>query len=275
MPDDLLATFKKESGGLEDFLESQLQDEDQETDTPESSPDEEKTTDDKSPSQEGEESEEESEEKSEEETEDNTPDEQENVPFHKHPRWKQRQQEMEELKSQNEKLGDELRQFVEAQKANSNQEFVPDDEFKYLFGENPDAYKKFRDITEKYAKEVADKQIQSFKQEQERVQKETQKWEEHLENTLDTLSVDTGIKLTKSDRNAVYKMAIDIKPTDDEGNISIEKAFDLWTKLREPKSAEGKKKVAAMSTTKDKASAPSKDYMTSDDLRGPWDKFAK
>jgi hypothetical protein len=274
MSDETLANFKSEGTGLEDFLQSQITDEEQETETPESSPDEEQTTDNESPSQEGEESDDESTEKSEDESDDNTPDETDNVPFHKHPRWKQRQQEMEELKSQNEKLSDELRQFVKAQ-TNSNQEFVPDDEFKYLFGDNPEAYKKFKGMTEKYAKELVDEQINSFKQEQERIQEQTQKWEQHMENTLSELSIDNNVKLSKSDRNEIYKMALDIRPTDSDGNISIEKTFELWNDRREKPSAEKKKRVASLSTTKDKAKAAVKEYMTSDDLKGPWDKFAR
>ena len=111
-------------------------------------------------------------------------------------------------------------------------------------------------VSERVATEL-DKRTQKQKKEDEWVDKEIKKLEEE------------GLKF---DRNELLKTALDYLPSDENGNISFQKAYNIM-KATKPVSApskvvEEKKKVADMTLSKSNATEEQKDYKTSEDFRG-------
>ena len=140
MPEELLADIPKEGEEQNPFKTDE-----KEKETPSESPTKEKTEQEKSPPQEGEEGK--------EEKPDNTPDE-DKVPFHKHPRWKEVQEDRRQLKEQ----VDELTRFKEEvapklSRLEEQRQPIPK-WFADTFGENETAWQEFQNYDKKRRDEV-------------------------------------------------------------------------------------------------------------------------
>jgi len=88
-------------------------------------------------------------------------DENENVPFHKHPRWQELTKELSETKSVVEQVNTGLQQLLEAKTPAERQDIVAD--WEKLIDENPaktesELFKKFRDFSKRLDAQDAEKQ---------------------------------------------------------------------------------------------------------------------
>lgn len=229
------------------------------TDEEENSGQEEKENSADSPSEETEEEEgsPHQEPESEVEGEPSDADEDKNIPFHKHPRWKQRQKEIEELRRENEEL--KAKKQPEATPQSQAQEDIPDPEFVRLFGDNPEAYKLYSRLREKERHQFKEDVLNEIRQERTKEQEAIKQQETWINTQLDTLH-EEGYDF---DDNKLLKVIDEYQPTDRHGNFDFRKGMEIY-ELKYPKREKinpaPKKKVAAKAAGQDTESDTSAPY---------------
>ncbi len=260
---DVLAGVPSE-GSANPFAE---QEEPQETETPAESPAEEEPTED-APSPEG---------------ADNTQDE-EKLPFHKHPRWKamyERNKALEqEVAQTRSEMEERLRQVQESVSSVPRGEEAVPDEFVRLYGDNPEAFRLWRKQQEDFAARVKNEVFQEMQQRQETDQRNLQEGERYVESSLQELEVEGA----EFNRNELMKFMLDFRdrfgalPTDDRDNIDFRRGLELMMEMKgkmgsDRQKSQARKDLAAFSSSGGKNSEPpDKDYLTAQDLRNTdWD----
>ena len=169
----------------------------------------------------------------------------ENVPFHKHPRFKalidERRETQEELKSLKEEM-ERIRLSSQSNQTTSSQ--IPD-WFSEVWGLNEDAWQKYQKFSSAEKQQWKQEAIAEIKAEQQKLSEENSRWEGWIEEQLDTLKSEGK----QFDRNEFLKVMVDYKPTNDQGLYDFEKGYDLYTKLKQveekPKS-NARKEIASM-----------------------------
>ena len=138
-----------------------------------------------------------------------------------------------------------------------------------LIGDDPAAHKAWNDA-QKQARIVMRQEMQQEEETRQREAREnTERWENWVKD---------GVARLKSqgkrfDENALVKVAVDYRPTDDQGNISIDKAYDILEQLspKDRQKAKAKKEVAAQVTSKPSGEGSITKKITSAELRNmPW-----
>jgi len=222
-----------------------------------------------------EETEEESEETSEEkEDEGNQPapenkekvEDKDNLPFHKHPRWKKVMGELQEL-----------REFKESSLKTPREEETKIPEmpkwFTDIYGENQEGWEAY--VAQRQAEREEDRKailsdIEKQKQEAESKVAEMDNW---VDEQVLTLKEDPEIG--EFDRNKLLKVMLDYKPTDDDGNLDFYKGYELYEKLESkqpsgvnPDKTKTKiKKSIASQTVKKSNSSDNSGVISSQDVR--------
>ena len=251
-PEDILADVKPEE-------KIEVKDE-EETETPPESPTEEKTEKEPSSSPDGK-----PEDKPKDKVE--TP---ENLPFHKHPRWKELQ---EELRTKDDRIGELEKKFEEVsprlKEIEEKEQPIPS-WFAESFGDNKELWGKYQSYDQERREEIK----QEIYADQAKAQKEqtesVQKWNNWVEDQVSELA---GEGLT-FDRNELLNTMMEYKPTDEAGNLDFHKGYEILTKVKAAEVAEksvktdAKKKVASQTMEEGRGEGKPKDYMTPKDLRG-------
>lgn len=203
----------------------------------------------------------------EKEAEDTPVVEDENVPFHKHPRWIERENELNALKENNEATArelEELKQFRDSvDVVDSN---IPD-WFTELYGDNAEAYRKYQQHEDARTEEIEKRILERQTQEQQRAEQESAKWTKWVEDEIRKLE-DDGKKF---DRNKLNKIMLDYSPTDANNNLDYQKGYAIYEALEgkpDNSKSEARKELADTATaTSTKGEPTKKDYMTPSDLR--------
>jgi len=223
-----------------------------------------------------------------EEAEDNTPEEEE-VPFHKNPRWKKiiadrdaAREEREALKKQ----VDDMKSSLEKQ----NQPIGPlPQAFIDQYGNDPVLYKQLLEEEEQqrqqFAAKIKDDLKAEMRAEQEQKTQKEMKQKQWVEDQLEVVAESSGLDLSFKDgknslRNEIMQTALKYSPTDENGNIDLVKAYEIYTlqsAQKDKAKIEKKKKVAARATTDEAATeTPKRDFRTSADFRNrSWDEVAQ
>lgn len=234
--------------------------EEQQTETAAESPAETKEEETESPPHQGDE------EVKEAEPSENTDDE-DKVPFHKHPRFKELIEERNELRRQFEELRttvDTVQQKIVPQ----NQEETIPQWFKGVYGDDVAMWKDYQS----YEQEKLSKMKESIYQEQQDSQKKyeesVKRWEGYSKDQMQALE-DEGKSF---DKNELMKVVLDYQPTDKQGNFDFKKAYEILELKKmadhDPVKSAARKNLAASTTSNNKGEPKEKDYMTSDDFRG-------
>ena len=167
---------------------------------------------------------------------DNTPDE-DNLPFHKHPRWIAKQRETEELRAKLEELSP-LKDEFEQIKSQLPKQPEPDPEmpdwWKDAFGTDEASMKAFKQkladedrLLATMEERVANKIRQTEAQEIADREAQVQKWETHIENEIQALYA----KGYTFDKNELLKV-VDDYSKDGQGNYTgyvfpFDKAYEI------------------------------------------------
>lgn len=260
MPEELLAGIEKE-GTLDDA---------EEKDTPEGSQLENKPKkeepshqgDEDEPKEESEDEDKKSEDESDDES-DNTDDEdnkKSDVPFHKHPRFKQIIDDNNSLKKTIEGLTSKQNEVNE--KLSKDSETIPN-WFSELYGDNEKAWEMYNDRSKTERKEMKAEILEEIKQEQSKATEETNKWNDWVADEVQSLK-DEGLKFNE---NKLMKVAVEYKPTDDKGNLDLKKAYNiLQMQAKKPKNND-RKKVADGTTKQTKSESKNEEFQTAHSLR--------
>lgn len=215
---------------------------------------------------------------------DDTP--KDDVPFHKHPRWIERENELKELRERDEEQARELAD-LKTFKEETSRRLSPDSTipewFSRLYGDNAEAYKAYEEH-ERIRTEEIEKRILTRQEEARRkIDEDSIRWQKWVASEIEKLQADTGIDFTtKNDvlpngektnakRNELIKIMLDYRPTDEDNNFDFKKGYKLYEALKEkedPEKSRARKAIADNATKTSPGEKPPKDYRTTAELRG-------
>ncbi|MEK7180006.1 MAG: hypothetical protein AAB706_00865 [Patescibacteria group bacterium] len=194
----------------------------------------------------------------------------EDVPFHKHPRWIEREKELEELREKDEQRSREIAELT-AFKEETSKKLQPTTDipswFVELYGDNQVAWAKYseyeRDKEDGIERRFEEKQVQKAIKQRE----EEKGWIEFNNREFDKLEGEGK----KFDRNRLAKILLDYAPTDVEtGNLDFQKGYQIYEALEakiDPEHSLARKQLADTTTGSQKGEKKAKDYLTNNDLR--------
>lgn len=185
-----------------------------------------------------------------------------NLPFHKHPRWIERENELQEIREREEAMVAELAE-LKAQKSTGDEEIPP--WFSELYGDNQVAWNKYSEHEQARTEEIEARIIARQQEAQTKEVQEAEHWNKWVESQIDELA-DTGKKF---DRNKLIKVMLDYSPTDAQNNLDFDKGYAIYEALEgKPDTARSEaRKQLADTTTVTKGETPKKDYLTPAELR--------
>lgn len=189
----------------------------------------------------------------------NTPVE-EAVPFHKHPRWQERERELESLRAEIESLKSSTKE--EAPTENSR----PDEWFKEAFGENEELWEKFSRYNASLKEETKAEVLQALEDRQRQSQDELQSLSAKFNADIQELK-DEGKSF---DEEELRQVAAEYFPTDENGIVSLRKAYGIYDAIRSRETddrSRARKDLAAKTTSDDRGESQPKDYVTSAEAR--------
>lgn len=193
------------------------------------------------------------------------------LPFHKHPRWKALNEENQQLKETVEQQNERLKKLEEKPiKPNESEEKIPD-WFTKTYGDDPEEWAKYKNMSTEMKKQVKDEILNEIKQAETSEKETVTKWEKWIDSNLQALEDDGKI----FDRNELLKVLDEYRPTDSKGNLDFNKAYEILALKKQKddeeqkKKNEAKKKVAAQTIDNGKPINNSKEsFKTPADLRG-------
>lgn len=205
---------------LEDFFHNGQTTENDNSDTPPV----EKNEDGKEPSQSGEK---------------NNPAE-EDIPFHKHPRFKALTDEKNQLKQTVEEMQIKLQELSTiTQQTPDQKEDVPK-WFSEAFGDDTKVWSAFKEYNENQIKQVEKSVEERIKSKSKEEQESVSKWNNWIESEVDRLK-DDGKQF---DKNELLKVANDFRPVDEKtGYINFDKAYEILSFMKSKDSQAGKEKA--------------------------------
>ncbi len=192
----------------------------------------------------------------------NTPED--NLPFHKHPRWIERENELKTEREAREQMGRELAELKELKKEKSSVEVDP--RWKALWGDNPEAYQKWLELENERKDQVKREIVEEQQKAEQQKVAEAQHWSKWVDDEIKKLQ-DAG---NQFDRNKLIKTMLDYRPTDENGNFDFNLGMKIY-KTENPDNSEkteAKKQVADMVTKSgSKQDTPKKGFKTSEEMR--------
>ena len=189
----------------------------------------------------------------------------EEIPFHKHPRWIERENELNQLRERDEETAKELAELRTLSETKNSTD-IPD-WFTELYGENKVAWEKYSEHEERRTEEIEARVIAKQQEAQNKVVEDGEKWDKWVNTEISRLEGEGNT----FDRNKLIKTMIDYSPTDANNNLDFDKGLKIYEAM------EGKPDVAKSDARKQLADTASKattkgepakkDYMTASDLR--------
>lgn len=190
----------------------------------------------------------------------------EEVPFHKHPKFQRLFNENKEYVEKNRVLEDRLQRFEETLnqvKNSGKQEEIPE-EFAELVGSNPKAYK----LLEKFVQKESEKIIAQAEQRRQQESQAVTQAEKRIIAEFDAIA-DEDDGFTDSKRNEVLGLMNEASKNDSW--LAPKQAYKLWKQMNESKitqpsaSKEAKRQAASKTTSSNRADEDSTG-ITSEDI---------
>lgn len=157
-----------------------------------------------------------------------------NLPFHKHPRWKRQVRENKELKAQLEDANKKLDQLINAGHADNTQSPTsPAPEwFKKLYGNDPKHWAEYSKYSNQEKQQFIDdvlKQVDNkLRSVGQQTDEEKEQIKQYLQENFEALE-DEGLEF---DRRELLEIMNKYKPTDGKGNYDFHAGYDLLQKLK-------------------------------------------
>lgn len=179
-------------------------------------------------------------------------DEEENLPFHKHPRWKKVQDDKKELELKVAELSGKLDGLSEVTKQEKADTPPRPEWFTSLYGDDeelwPKVYKYEQEREERIKAELLGKIETENTSKTEAQLREEREALEHVNNSIQDLK-DSGEKFDSKELVAVVR---EYQPTDDNGNLDFVRGLKMLKELKKtnPESSKAKKELADTTTSK-------------------------
>jgi len=167
-------------------------------------------------------------------------------------RWAEMRRQLKEERDAREVYEKRVADLEESFKSKSQDRVEIPEEFVDLFGDNPEAWKKYDALSTKKAQELIEARFAEV--EKKRIEESTaeQRDQEVIQNEFELLGEKFGKDFTdpkSSERNAVLKFAMEYAPTNAQGNIDLGKAYELYKKINPDKQpSDERKKIASITT---------------------------
>lgn len=206
----------------------------------------------------------EKEEVEEEEAEGVEPVAEDNVPFHQHPRWVEREKELKELRERDEAMAAELAE-IRAAKTSQEDTEIPA-WFSELYGDNVTAYQKYQEHEQSRTEEIKNQILTEQQTAAQKAQQETERWNKWVEDEISSLQAEGNT----FDRNKLINTMLEYSPTDANNNLDFKKGMAIYKALEgkpDTAKAEARKELADTATVTTKGEPAKKDYMTPAELR--------
>jgi hypothetical protein len=191
--------------------------------------------------------------------------EKDNIPFHKHPRFKALVEEKNQYKEELDKLREDVEsKFSEIKESRSETVKIPS-WFTELYGDNEVAWGKYQEHDKETRAEIKRELREEFESEAKEQENSSAKWNTWIDDQVDALK-DEGLKF---DKNELMKVMMDYKPSDDAGNLDFKKGYEIMEvlKKKDPEKSQARKELVDDSG-KSKAEPQAKAYFTPEDMRG-------
>lgn len=191
--------------------------------------------------------------------------EEDNIPFHKHPRFKALVEEKNQYKKDLDAMREEMEsKFSEIKDSQPKDSKIPA-WFTELYGENETAWTKFKEQDKATREEIKREIREELKNEQEEKENASTKWNTWIDEQVTSLK-DEGLKF---DKNELMKIMMDYKPSDDAGNLDFKKGYEIMEllKKKDPEKSKTRKEIVDDSG-KSKSEPEAKKWFTPDDMRG-------
>lgn len=200
----------------------------------------------------------------------------EEIPFHKHPRFRALTQENKELKEQIAEINSKMDNFSSKFTSQETAAQPIPQWFVRLYGEDPDLYNAYKQEEEVRISNMKQSVLSQLEPELKKIEREeeNEKVNSFINSELDAIKEENpGI-----DTNAVMKVVYEKKLFDENGNLNF-RAGAEWV-LNNPKASnlktETKKEVAGKLATDNSAEPVKKDFVTSQDIaKRDWRTFYK
>lgn len=188
-----------------------------------------------------------------------------NLPFHKHPRWIERENELNSLKEREEEMARELAELKSFREEKKTDDSIPD-WFSELYGDNQVAYQKYSEHEARRTEEIEARIL--ARQEEQRTQqtRESEHWQKWVDTEIDKLAA----KGLSFDKNELIQTMLEYRPTDESNNFDFDAGFKIYEAMKgKPDTARStaRKQLADATTVTRNSEAPKKDYMTPAELR--------
>lgn len=239
--ENVLADIKQEGTKLSDVgsVEELLsQTDEEETETPAESPTENNEAE-TEPSQQGEEG---------EDAPKNTADEKP-LPFHEHPRWQKMQKELEEKEEALQALQESV---TELQEKPTQQDTTLPQWWQTLAGSDEvskQAYSQYQSENKGTRDAMRQELIEEQQQQAQEEQSESKKWDDWVVGEIQNLK-DNGETF---DENELRKVAVEMQPLDENGNISLSKSLEILKLQKQvkanPEAKKERKKIASQTSS--------------------------
>jgi len=230
------------SDGQSPYEEPKVEKEQEEKETPAVSPAESKPEEKAQPSQEGE----------------NIPDEN-NLPFHKHPRWKALQEERKTDRQLIESLQQKLNEVQPKVQATSAlpQWFVN------MYGEDQALFQQFQQQETERINAIKESVVKEIEAKEKAKVEAQSKWEKWVDDQIGTL-VEEGKKF---DKNELFAVLNQYRPTDEQGNLDFRKGYELLELKHSSKPTSNPSKQVAAKTAPSNGSVSSTKGIPIEQLR--------
>jgi len=162
----------------------------------------------------------------------------EDVPFHKHPRFKALTDEKNQLKQTVDEMKLELQKLSSTNQQNNQDKNIPE-WFSEAFGEDPKVWAAFKKYTDGQKSEIEKSVEERLKSKERESNEAINKWNSWIEDEVQRLK-DEGKSF---DKNELLKVANDFRPVDEKtGYINFDKAYEILTYMKSKDSEEAKNK---------------------------------
>lgn len=199
---------------------------------------------------------------------DNTPDNAKYADFRQHPRWIQREKELDELRARDEQRATELAE-LSAFRDELYRELETDSGeiptfFRELYGDNQEAWQAYSAREREREAEITQKVIEAQEERNQQAAVEVEYWNDWVKNQMETLKTEGHV----FDENAFGLFMLEVMPTTIDNNLDFEKGMTLYERLN-PKdlaASSARKRLGDATTRTTSKESSSRDYMTPEDF---------
>lgn len=197
-------------------------------------------------------------------------DHEDNLPFHKHPRWKALVEENKTFKAKAEEF-DTLKAEIERLKGSvPTQPAAIPDWFQKLYGDNQEAWEIYSAQQNERETHILEKAKAEILAEQRREKEQQAYWGKWIDEQVASLE-DEGLQF---DRNKLLKIVDQYHPTDEKGNFDFRRAYEIYKvletqdKAKEAPKNDARKSLASQTLDTRPVETKEKTVATPKDVRG-------